>query len=89
MSVRDALRVEVSVAFSRRAQPVWFRVVKWIVLVAALWYFRSSRYLWLGLGIAFAFSLALHMLWRTKTKRWTQPWRGWNDVEAADRARRR
>jgi membrane-bound metal-dependent hydrolase YbcI (DUF457 family) len=89
MSLREAWRVEVAVATSRRAQPVWFRVVKWIVIIAALWYFRRSRYLWPGLGAAFALSIGLHLLWRVKTRRWTRPWRGWSDVETAERARTR
>ncbi len=88
MSIRDALKVEVSVATSRRAQPVWFRVLKWIVIIAAVGYFRRSPYLWWGLGVAFAFSIGVHLLWRVKTRRWTQRWGGWDDVEAAARARR-
>jgi hypothetical protein len=40
------LKREMRVAFSRKAQPIWFRVVKW------------------------------------KTKGWTQPWGGWNDLDA-------
>jgi hypothetical protein len=26
--------------------------------------------------------IPVHLLWRYKTKNWTQPWRGWNDVDA-------
>jgi hypothetical protein len=89
MTPWDALRVEVSVAFSRRAQPVWFRVLKWIVIVVAVGYFRRSPLLWWGLGAAFGISIGMHLLWRVKTRTWTRPWGGWSDVEAAARARRR
>ena len=27
-------------------------------------------------------AIGLHLLWRYKTKVWTQPWRGWDDVDA-------
>jgi hypothetical protein len=89
VSFKDAWRVEVAVATSRRAQPAWFRVLKWVVIVGAVWYFRRSAYLWWGLGVAFAFSIGLHLMWRIKTKRWTQPWGGWDDVETSARARKR
>ena len=33
MSVGKVLEREARVAFSRRAQPVWFRVLKWVILI--------------------------------------------------------
>ncbi len=27
--------------------------------------------------------VALHMLWRVKTRAWTQAWGGWDDVDTA------
>lgn len=78
----NALRREVRVALSRRAQPIWFRVVKWIVAIAvSVWLWRSP-YFWWWIGSALALSLTLHFIWRWKTKGWTQPWRGWDDVDA-------
>jgi hypothetical protein len=77
------LRRELRVAFSRRAQPVWFRIVKWLLVlgvVVALW---RSRWFWPVMLGAVALSLGAHLLWRWKTKRWTQPWGGWHDVDAA------
>ena len=35
----------------------------------------------------FGVAVGLHLLWRSKTKVWTQPWRGWNDVDAVQRGR--
>jgi hypothetical protein len=29
--------------------------------------------------------LTLHFIWRWKTKGWTQPWGGWNDLEAGNK----
>ena len=77
---------EFRVAFSLKAQPIWFRLLKWAIiigLIAANW--RNPR-LWSTLGIVFVLSLALHFFWRWKTKGWTQPWGGWDDVEAALRS---
>jgi hypothetical protein len=82
MSSASVLKREAKVAFSKRAQPVWFRVVKWVVFVAAIVLIWRSPYFWLWIGGALALSLTLHLVWRWKTKGWTQPWGGWNDVEA-------
>ena len=38
--MKDAIKRELRVALSRKAQPVWFRITKWIVIVgicALLW----------------------------------------------------
>jgi hypothetical protein len=82
MSAGDVLKREMRVAFSRRAQPVWFRVLKWVVIVGATAMFWRSRSFWLWMLGFFALSLTLHFIWRWKTKVWTQPWGGWNDIEA-------
>jgi hypothetical protein len=76
------------VALSRRAQPIWFRVVKWLIilLAAALWW-RKPLFWWWVLG-ALILSMSLHAFWRWKTKGWTQPWGGWNDLEAGRRDER-
>ena len=82
MTMRTTLRREARVALSVKAQPVWFRIVKWIVLLglgALLW--RSAFFWWLLLG-ALMFGIGVHSIWRWKTKAWTQPWGGWNDIEA-------
>jgi hypothetical protein len=83
MPVRDTLNREARVALSLRAQPLWFRVVKWLILFAVsvvLW--RTGYFWWWILG-GLAFGLTLHLIWRWKTRGWTQPWGGWNDLETA------
>lgn len=82
MSAGSTLRREVRVALSRRAQPVWFRLLKWVVAIwvsVALW--RTPYFWWWLLG-AMGLSLAVHLFWRWKTRAWTQPWGGWNDLDA-------
>ena len=36
--MRDALMLEARVAFSRKAQPIWFRVLKWAIAIGVGWY---------------------------------------------------
>jgi hypothetical protein len=81
-TLRTALRREVRVAFSRRAQPVWFRVVKWTVLLVtfALWHDRPTY--WWTVLVLFVPSVGLHLLYRHRTHRWTRAWGGWNDLPA-------
>jgi hypothetical protein len=81
MSIKDVLQREVQVATSPRAQPVWFRVLKWVVVVTLVVRYWSHPYFWRVLIAAFALSLALHFTWRWKTHGWTRPWGGWNDVQ--------
>lgn len=88
MSIRDALATEARVALSRRVQPHWFRVVKWIVIVAVVRYLWDRPSFWWWIGGTSALAISLHLLWRVKTRAWTRPWGGWDDVETAQRNRR-
>jgi hypothetical protein len=88
MSSRDTLATEARVAFSRGAQPHWFRVAKWIAIIAAVRYLWGQPSFWWWVGGASVLALTLHLLWRVKTRAWTQPWGGWDDVDTAQRGRR-
>ena len=88
MPVGPTFRREMRVALSRKAQPVWFRVLKWVGIVALAVYFWASPRFWLYVAIAFVLGLVIHLFWRWKTKGWTQPWGGWNDVDTANREKR-
>jgi hypothetical protein len=80
-----SLRREVRVALSPKAQPAWFRVAKWAVIVTLTVTFWREPLYWICLLAAFAVAIGLHLLWRYKTKGWTEPWGGWNDVETANK----
>ena len=76
------LRREFRVSFSKRAQPVWFRVTKWIVFLAVCAALYHSRWFWVWVAGLPALGLTVHFFYRWKTTGWTRPWGGWNDVEA-------
>ncbi len=81
-TLAQALRREARVAFSRRAQPVWFRILKWTgILVSGALFHERSGFWWTLAGLASA-GTCVHFLYRWKTKTWTHPWGGWNDLEA-------
>ncbi len=84
MFAGNALRREVRVALSRRAQPVWFRVLKWVIAVGVGVMLWRTPYFWLWMLGGLGLGLTVHFIWRWKTKGWTRPWGGWNDLEAGD-----
>jgi hypothetical protein len=84
VSAGKTLRREMRVALSRRAQPVWFRVLKWVIAFGVSVFLWRGAYFWFWIIGALALGLTVHFIWRWKTKSWTQPWGGWNDLEAAD-----
>jgi len=78
----QTIQRELRVAFSPRAQPWWFRLIKWSVLIAAIarygkrWWFRYV------MGVALVVALSVHFFYRWKTQGWQRPWGGWDDVTA-------
>ena len=71
---------EVQVAFSPRAQPWWFRVIKWSVFITALVRYRQRRWFPYTVGGTLLLALSLHFFYRFKTQGWQRPWGGWDDV---------
>lgn len=78
MAFSKIVKRELEVAFSKHAQPVWFRILKYILLGTALYLFWGNRLLWIILGVVFVFGMALHFWYRYKTKGWTQSYGLWN-----------
>lgn len=73
---------EARVCFSLNAQPLWFRIVKWLVGTALIGIFHERTWFWPVVAGWTLLTFALHFLYRSKTRVWTQPWGGWNDLEA-------
>ena len=75
-----AIERELQVAFSRYAQPVWFRVAKWVIFLAVSRRLYGTRWFrsWIS-GGALA-GLTVHFVYRWKTRGWTEPWGGWADI---------
>ena len=78
----NTIKREFRVACSKRAQPVWFRVCKWVVLLGGAYAFYGSRYFWHWVAVLAAIGFFVHFLYRWQTHAWTRPWGGWNDLEA-------
>ncbi|MBI3850514.1 MAG: hypothetical protein HY298_09640 [Verrucomicrobia bacterium] len=75
-------RRECRVTFSRRAQPVWFRAIKWAGILTGAALFRDRAWFWWCLAVLLIVAMSVHLLYRLKTKTWTRAWGGWNDLAA-------
>ena len=73
---------EIRVALSRKAQPIWFRIVKWVIAIGLTVLLWGTQFFWWWIIGAVLASLVVHFTWRWKTQGWTRPWGGWNDIAA-------
>jgi hypothetical protein len=71
---------ELRVAFSPRAQPWWFRLIKWSLLILTTVRYRQRWWFRYSIGFAVIGSIALHLLYRWKTQGWQRAWGGWSDL---------
>ncbi len=78
------VRREMRVALSLKAQPLWFRILKWVAFLAFTARYHAATWFWPVMAVCFVAALCLHFLYRWTTRAWTRSWGGWNDVRAAD-----
>jgi hypothetical protein len=78
MTFKKAFKREVEVAFSKHAQPVWFRILKYILLACMVYFLWGSILLWILLSIMFIGGLSLHFWYRHQTQGWTRSYGLWD-----------
>ncbi|MBK8244126.1 MAG: hypothetical protein IPK88_11930 [Saprospiraceae bacterium] len=81
MSIKRTLLREFEVAFSRSAQPLWFRLIKYLILGSLILCFWKSQLFLKIIAIIFILSLTVHFWVRYKTKAWTQSYGLWDYKE--------
>lgn len=77
MSFSKILKRELEVAFSKQSQPVWFRILKYILLGFILYFFWGSQTLWIILIILVVLAMIMHFWYRYKTRGWTKSYGMW------------
>ena len=77
MPIPKIIQRELEVAFSKDAQPVWFRIVKYILLFTLFYFLWGTELLWIILLIIFVVGTTLHFWFRYKTHRWTKSYGMW------------
>jgi hypothetical protein len=78
----ETIKRELRVAFSPRAQPWWFRLIKWIVIITVTARYRQRWWFRYLSAFSLIAALSLHLFYRWKTQGWRRPWGGWDDVVA-------
>ena len=76
----DILQRELRVAFSPRAQPWWFRFIKWSVFIVATVRYRKRWWFRYVIGAGMIGGISLHLFYRWKTQGWKRAWGGWSDL---------
>lgn len=77
MALNKITKREIEVAFSKHSQPIWFRILKYILLGCLLYFLWGTKLLWIILIILLIFSMALHVWYRYKTQGWTKSYGLW------------
>ncbi len=77
MAFNKLVKRELEVAFSKKSQTLWFRLLKYLVLGVSIFFFWKSRTFWFILPGFFVFSIILHFWYRHKTNGWTKSFGGW------------
>lgn len=76
--MRKLIQREIEAAFSRHAQPIWFRLLNYASLGAFIYFFRNNPLFWWIALFMFFGGVGLHLFYRYKTKSWTQSYGAWN-----------
>jgi hypothetical protein len=77
MSVRKIIQREREVAFAKNAQPVWLKILKYLVLGVVIYLLWGKGVLPFILISLFVIALGVHFWYRYKTKGWTKSFGGW------------
>jgi hypothetical protein len=89
MALNKTIKRELEVAFSKHSQPVWFRILKYILISSIVFFFWGTKLLWIILLIMFAFAMLLHFWYRYKTNGWTKSYGLWkHEKERTERKKK-
>ncbi|HCN82195.1 MAG TPA: hypothetical protein DIT07_01055 [Sphingobacteriaceae bacterium] len=77
MAFRKTVKRAFEIAFSKHAQPLWFRILKYLVLICIAYVFWGRDVLWIIFISLFTVGLCLHFWYRHKTHAWTKSYALW------------
>ena len=72
------LKREFEVAFSKNAQPIWFRFLKYALIGLCIYLFGYNDLFWTILLVLLGLSLLVHFWYRYKTNGWNKSYGGWD-----------
>lgn len=77
MKFSKTIKREIEVAFSKNSQPVWFRILKYILIGCLIYFLWGTNLLWIILLSMFCIGTLLHFWYRHKTHGWTKSYGLW------------
>jgi hypothetical protein len=75
--MNKTLKRELEVAFSKRSQSPFFRIIKYIVIGFLVYLFWGTKTLWWIFGPLLVLAFSIHFWYRFKTHAWTKSYGGW------------
>jgi cell division protein FtsW (lipid II flippase) len=75
--IKQTLKREYEVAFSKNPQPARMRILKYFLLALLIYFLRGSKWLWIILLALFTLAVAIHFWYRYKTHGWTKSYGKW------------
>ena len=77
MKAKQILKRELQVAFSKEGQPVWFRIIKYVLILGAVVFFGRYALFWPVVVLLAVACVLLHFWYRHKTHGWTKSYCMW------------
>ena len=75
--MKSVIKRELEVMFGRETQRIWFRIAKWSAYIGLAYWLRGSRWFWVWVIGLPAAGTVMHLIYRCKTRAWTESWGGW------------
>jgi hypothetical protein len=75
--LNQTVKRELQVAFSKKAQSPWFRVLKYTLVIGLIYLLWNSNLLWVVLPVLIVICVGLHFWYRFKTNGWTKSYGLW------------
>jgi hypothetical protein len=86
MSLRNIIKREMEVAFSKNAQPAFVKVLKYLILGIVIYLLWGTKVISVILTTLFTVALAVHFWCRYNTEGWTESFGGWKHDKDANQS---
>jgi len=64
MTLNKIVKRELEVAFSRKTQPIWMRIIKYILILALGYFLWRTHWFWITFTSLLFVSLCVHFFYR-------------------------
>jgi hypothetical protein len=68
MTTKETVQRELKVAFSKNAQPIWFRITKWAIFIGLAYLLYMTKWFWAWVIGVLILSMTGHSIYRWKNQ---------------------